>query len=245
MNARPAAVITGGSRGIGRAVTLVLASAGFDVCIGYRTGEAAARAVAEEAASRGAGVLVYPLDVTSSDDVQRFAQAVYARWPAIELLVNNAGIVRDRPFALMSFDEWNAVIDTNLSGAYRVTRAFALGFIREKRGRIINITSIAGLAGVAGQANYCAAKAGLIGLSRALARELAPYEVPVNCIAPGYIDTEMTAALPEKKRQEATTRIPARRFGTTAEVAALAAFLATGPSFITGQVYTIDGGQIA
>ena len=238
---KPRALITGASRGIGAAIAEALARAGHPVILNYRTGAEAARGVAARIAAAGGRAELCPFDVADA------AAAAAALAPLAEdeadpvcILVNNAGVARDAAFPGMERDAWEAVTRTTLDGFYNVTRPLVMPMVRRRFGRIINISSVTGVTGNRGQVNYAAAKAGLIGATRALAQELASRNITVNAIAPGLIATDMTAGLPV---DELLKRIPARRLGRPEEVAALAAFLASeAAGYITGQVIGINGG---
>lgn len=235
------ALVTGASRGIGRAIAETLAQQGA-VVVGTATSEQGAAAIsswlgAGSPAGRGA-----ILDVSSDASVE----ALFASFTtAPEIVVNNAGITRDNLLMRMKPDEWNDVVSTNLSSLYRVCKASLRGMMKARYGRIINISSVVGLMGNAGQTNYAAAKAGMIGFTKSLARELGSRNIQVNAIAPGFIDTDMTAALSVEQRQKLEQNIPLKRTGTPAEIAGVACFLASaGSDYITGQVFCVDGGMV-
>jgi len=236
------ALVTGGSSGIGRAIVAALVRAGAAVVFTYRANAAGARALVDTLAPAGRVVAVQG-DVVSEADVARWVAETVGRFGRLDILVNNAGIVRDRLVLRMSPEDWQAVIETNLAGAARCCRHAAPHLAASGGGRIITIASVAGVVGSAGQANYSAAKAGVIGLTEALARALAPQGVTVNAVAPGAIDAGIVAGLPDEARRRLLAAIPMGRMGTAEEVAALVVFLA-GPQagFITGQTIIIDGG---
>jgi 3-oxoacyl-[acyl-carrier protein] reductase len=228
------ALVTGGSRGIGRAIALDLARAGAEVVVGYHSGADEAQEVAREAGGRAAQA-----DVSNADE----AAALVAEAGDLDILVNNAGITRDGLIARMSDDDWRAVVDTNLGGAFHTCRAAARGMMRRRSGAIVNVTSVVGLHGNPGQANYAAAKAGIIGLTKALARELAVRGIRVNAIAPGYIESRLTDVLPEEVQQAILGNTPLGRLGTPEDVAGAVRFLCSDEaSFITGEVLLVDGG---
>ncbi|GAA1866353.1 3-oxoacyl-[acyl-carrier-protein] reductase [Myceligenerans crystallogenes] len=239
----PVALVTGGSRGIGAAVALRLAADGYDVAITYSSrSEEAAKVVAgiEAAGRRG---LAAAVDAASVEDTRAFADRVEQELGPIEALVCSAGITRDKPLALMAPEEWSQVIDVNLTGTFAACRAVTYEFMKRQRGSIVLLSSVAGVYGNAGQANYAASKAGIIGLGRSLAKEVARHGVRVNVVAPGFIETDMTAALPEKARAKAAKTVPANRFGSAQEVADTISFLVSDrASYITGQVLGVDGG---
>lgn len=237
------ALVTGGSRGIGSAIALALANAGAKVVITYHSqAEMAARVVAQ-IITQGGEASSWQLDVSDSEQVKTVLKEIQQQCGTITILINNAGIVRDNYLRFMSQDDWSSVLDTNLSGAFYCTKALLAAMQREKWGRIINISSDAALIGDIRRTNYAAAKAGLLGLTRALAREVASQGITVNAICPGMIETEMTGDMDETRREGLLRGIPQGRFGTPQDVAALAQFL-TSPaaSYITGQAISIDGG---
>jgi 3-oxoacyl-[acyl-carrier protein] reductase len=225
------ALVTGGNRGIGQAIAQELAAGGDSVAVTFRTGEPPA------------GLLGVRCDVTDTAQVESAFEKVEAEQGPVELLVANAGITRDQLLAMMKEDDFTAVLDTNLAGAYRVAKRAVRGMMRLRRGRLIFVSSVVGMLGSAGQANYAASKAGLIGFARSLARELGSRGVTANVVAPGFVETDMTAALPEDRQQEIRRSIPLGRYASPEEVARVVQFLASDDAgYITGAVIPVDGG---
>lgn len=237
------ALITGASRGIGRDVALRLASEGASVALNYQSGGVEAVAVAKEIADAGGTAIVVQGSVGIAAEAESLIERTLSDLGGLDILVNNAGITRDNLVMRMSEEDWDAVLDTNLKGAFLCTKAAVRLMLRQRSGRIINMSSVVGISGNAGQANYSAAKAGLIGFTKTIAREVASRGITVNAVAPGFITTRMVEGLGEEVRAQILERIPLGRFGAPEEVAACVAFLASDDAaYITGQVVGIDGG---
>jgi 3-oxoacyl-[acyl-carrier protein] reductase len=238
-----AALVTGASRGIGRAVALRLARAGLRVAVGYHArAEAAAEVVAAIEAEGGQAVALGG-DVARREEAEALVQAAVGRWGRLDVLVNNAGLTRDGLLLRMKDEDWDVVLQTDLGGAFYCIRAAARTMLRQRAGRIVNVASVAGLTGNAGQANYSAAKAGLLGLTRSVARELASRGITVNAVAPGWIETDLTAGLSTEMRDGIRERVPLGRLGSPEDVAEAVCFLVSpAAGYITGQVLVVDGG---
>jgi len=239
------AIVTGAGRGIGHAIALRLAEEGARVASVSRSEANAQRTADEINATQESTARAYAVDVADHVAVQEVAGKIFADFGRVDILVNNAGVTRDNLSMRMSVEDWDTVVDTNLKGAFSFIHAVARPMVKQRSGRIINISSIAGLTGNAGQANYAASKAGLIGLTKTLARELASRGITVNAVAPGFIMTDMTGVLPDKVKEAVLAQIPLGKFGEGADIAAAVAFLAAPEAkYITGQTLTVDGGMV-
>ena len=236
------ALVTGGSRGIGRATAIELAKAGYDVVINYAGNEAAAEKTVSDIKALGVNAESCKFDVSNQAEVEENIAKIIEKYGRIDILVNNAGITRDDLFIRMTEDKWQAVINTNLNSAYYVTKPVSKIMMKQRNGAIINTTSVVGIYGNAGQANYSAAKAGLIGFTKSLAKELGARGIRVNAVAPGFIATDMTKDLPNT--DEMLKLIPLKRLGTPEDIAAAIKFLAIDATYVTGQVLEVDGGLI-
>jgi len=239
------ALVTGGSRGIGRAIVLELAKHGYAIAFTFRQDRRAASALQRGLMRRGTPVMCEQHDASDSAAVSGFVDRVLRRFGHLDVLVNNAGVTRDAPLYLMKEEEWDEVINTNLKGVYNFCRACVPHMMRRKRGRIVNIASVSGLRGVLGQTNYCASKGAMVTFSKALARELASYQITVNAIAPGFIETDMLKRIPAQRLAEFRKSIPLGRFGTAQEIAELTRFIVERAGYVTGQTIVVDGGLIA
>lgn len=238
------AVVTGASRGIGREIALLLAKKGATVIVNYNGSAAKADEVVSLITEAGGKAEAVQCNVSDFEKSAEFLKYVVDQYGRVDILVNNAGITRDNLMMKMSEEDFDAVIDTNLKGAFNCIKHISRQMLKQKAGRIINMTSVSGVLGNAGQANYCASKAGLIGLTKSAARELASRGITVNAVAPGFIKTEMTDVLPDAVKAAATEQIPMKHFGTTEDIANVVAFLASEEAkYITGQVISVDGGM--
>ncbi len=237
------ALVTGASRGIGRAIALALATEGASIAVNYASSSSAADEVVGIITAAGGSAIALKADVAQPEQVESLLAAVLEKWGRVDILVNNAGITRDTLLLRMKLEEWQAVIDLNLTGVFLCTKAVSKGMLKQKSGRIINITSVAGQMGNPGQANYSAAKAGVIGFTKTVAKELASRGITVNAVAPGFITTDMTSNL---KSDEILKYIPLGRYGQPEEIAGMVRFLAadSAAAYITGQVFNVDGGMV-
>jgi len=238
------AIITGASRGIGKVIAEETAKAGAKVvCVSRSLSDV--EKVAKDINEQGFTAIAMACDITNGEQYQELVKSVYEKFGSIDILVNNAGVTKDGLIMRMSENDWDIVVDTNLKGAFNGTKAVTRHMMKQRSGRIINISSVVGLTGNAGQANYAASKAGLIGLTKATAKELASRGITVNCIAPGYIETDMTNRLPEKIKNALIEQIPLGRIGQATDIAASVCFLASEEAgYITGQTFTVDGGMV-
>ncbi|MDW7675144.1 MAG: 3-oxoacyl-[acyl-carrier-protein] reductase [Bacillota bacterium] len=239
------AVVTGGSRGIGKAICLELARSGAKVLVNYAGNYEAAEQVVEEIKAMGRKAISFQANVTNQEEVQQMINEAIEKFGGIHILVNNAGITRDNLLMRMKDEQWSEVIETNLTGVFNCTKSVVKPMMKQKEGVIINITSVVGQTGNAGQVNYAAAKAGVVGLTKSVAKELATRNIRVNAVAPGYITTDMTDKLGEDLKDEIEKNIPLQRLGKPEDVAFLVSFLASNEAdYITGQVFNVDGGMV-
>ena len=239
------ALVTGASRGIGRAIALTLAGQGATVLVNYNGSRQSALEVVSQIEAAGGAARAIGCDVSDFGACGRMVEEIVADYGHVDILVNNAGVTRDNLVARMSEEDYDHVMDINLKGAFHTIRHLTRYFLKQRKGKIVNISSVSGVAGNAGQANYAASKAGLIGLTKSVAKELAGRNICVNAVAPGFIETDMTQALPQKAREAAVASIPMGRMGSPRDVAELVAFLAGDRSdYITGQVICVDGGIV-
>ena len=237
------AIVTGGTRGIGRSIVLALCREGADCAFTYSKNSDAADTLAQEIRNIGRKAIPFHVDVRNFEGAKTLIELVKKEFGKIDILVNNAGITRDKSLMMMSSEDWSDVIDTDLTGVFNMTRACIITFLKQKSGNIVNISSVSGIHPLPGQVNYAAAKAGVIGFTKSLAREVAPYNIRVNAVAPGFVDTDMTGEFGEKQRGKAMAMVPLGRFGTADEVAQAVVFLVSDAAqYITGQALQIDGG---
>ena len=237
------AIVTGGSRGIGRAIVKELSARGANVAFSFTKNKEMADELVAEVTASGRRALAFQTDVTDAAGAEQMVRSVKSEFGSVDYLVNNAGITRDKLIMMMSEEDWDAVLDTNLKGVFNVTKPAVSIMVRQRRGSVLNISSISGVVGMAGQTNYSASKAGLIGFTKALAKEVARRNITVNALALGMIETDMTSALAEEYKQKIIEQIPLSRYGTAAEVARIAIFLLSDDAlYVTGQVIQADGG---
>ncbi|WP_339063391.1 3-oxoacyl-[acyl-carrier-protein] reductase [Tepidibacillus marianensis] len=239
------AIVTGGSKGIGKAIALTLAEAGIDIVLNYKQSHQAAEEVASQISSLGQKCLLVQADVSKSEDIDTLVKTTLDHFEKIDILVNNAGITKDNLIIRMKEEDWDQVINTNLKSVFLTSKAVSRTMMKQRYGRIVNITSVVGILGNAGQANYVAAKAGVIGLTKTLAREFASRNITVNAIAPGYIETDMTSNLSSDMREGLLAQIPLARLGKPEDIAKVVKFLVSeNADYMTGQIIHVDGGMV-